>query len=167
MRLIVPGTLGFMIALPLGIHLSGLLMNYTDSVPVGLYRKTLNSAAPYAGFCLERVTVDSARQAGLEIVPGNCPGGVAPILKPLIYPSREQPLMLSARGFFVNGRLLANTAPKSRSRTGAALEHYAFGTYSSGVWAVSDFNRDSFDSRYFGPVAPGAIRFYATPVWTW
>jgi len=47
------------------------------------------------------------------------------------------------------------------------LEHYPFGVYTNGIWAVSDFNANSYDSRYFGPLAPDAIRFDAKPVWTW
>jgi len=159
--------LGFAVTLPVGIHSSGLLMNYTNSVPVGVYRKSENPIAPYAVFCLAQPAVYAALHAGLEIPAGDCPGGVAPILKPLIYPLPEHPLTFSARGFFFEGKLLANTAPKTHSKTGAALQHYPFGVYVRGAWAVSDFNRDSFDSRYFGPVTPDAIGFYAKPVWTW
>jgi type IV secretory pathway protease TraF len=92
---------------------------------------------------------------------------LAPIMKPLIYASPGRSLTYDAHGFSFNGKLLRNTAPKPQSRIGASLEHYPFGVYTNGTWAVSDFNANSYDSRYFGPVAPDAIRFYAKPVWTW
>jgi type IV secretory pathway protease TraF len=147
MRFILIGALAFAVGLPAAIQRSGLLMNY--------------------GFCLPGTTANAAIHAGLEVVPGTCPSGLAPVLKPLTLASAEHPISLTERGFFIDGKLLANTAPKSRSRTGVALEHYPFGVYTNGLWAVSDFNANSYDSRYFGPVAPDAIRFYAKPVWTW
>jgi conjugative transfer signal peptidase TraF len=167
MRLILIGVLAFAVVLPTGIHSSGLLMNYTDSVPVGLYKQCGKSPDAYAAFCLPSAAAERALQAGLQAAPGECPGGLSPILKPMILASAEHPISLTERGFFVDGKLLVNTAPKSQSRTGAALGHYPFGVYTNGFWAVSDFNPNSYDSRYFGPVEPDAIRFYAKPVWTW
>jgi conjugative transfer signal peptidase TraF len=171
MRFVLVAVLAFAVALPAGIQRSGLLMNYSDSVPLGLYRRvpsnSANRAISYAGFCLPRATANAAIQAGLDVVPGVCTDGLAPVLKPVICPSPEHPLIYDARGFCFNGNLLPNTAPKVQSRTGVELEHYPFGAYTSGMWAVSEFNANSYDSRYFGPVAPDVIRFYAKPVWTW
>ncbi|MBV8114271.1 MAG: S26 family signal peptidase, partial [Silvibacterium sp.] len=116
--------------------------------------------------CLAQGAIESAIKAGLEIARGDCPTGVAPILKPVFRASAGDPIVYSEEGFFVHGALLPNTAPKKRSRTGAPLTHYPFGEYRSGLWAISDYNRDSFDSRYFGPVDSSAVRFYAKPVWT-
>ena len=167
MRTLFAGALVFAVALPVGIQHSALMINYSDSVPLGLYRRVPASAAAYAGFCLPSTTATAALRAGLYVVPGACTGGLAPVLKPFIYPSPKQPLIYDARGFSFKGKLLPNTAPKAHSRTGIALVHYAFGTYKNGIWAVSDFNANSYDSRYFGPLAPDAIRFYAKPLLTW
>jgi conjugative transfer signal peptidase TraF len=167
MRSLFVVALVFTVAVPVEIQHSGLLMNYSDSVPIGLYRRVPPSMASYGGFCLPSSTANIALRAGLDVVPGACSGGLAPVLKPLLYASPKQPLIYDARGFSFNGKLLPNTAPKVHSRTGLPLEHYAFGTYTNGVWAVSDFNANSYDSRYFGPVAPDAIRLYAKPLWTW
>jgi len=125
------------------------------------------SGTIYAGFCLSDAIASTALQDGLEVVRGGCPEGLAPVLKPVIYPSRTEPLLYEARGFSIDGKLIPNTAPKAHSKTGVALEHSPFGLYTNGIWAVSNFNPNSYDSRYFGPVAPDAIRFYAKPVWTW
>lgn len=171
MRFTFISALVIAVALPVGIQHSGLLMNYSDSVPLGVYRRvpapSANRVFQYAGFCLPETTAKTVLKAGLEIVAGSCPGRLAPVLKPVICPSPEQPLIYDARGFSFQGKLLANTAPKECSRTGVQLCHYPFGVYRNGIWAVSDFNANSYDSRYFGPVAQDAIRFYAKPVCTW
>lgn len=162
---------GFAVLLPVGIRSFALVMNYSNSVPLGLYRvvpaNSANRVTDYAGFCLSSATARAALRAGLQTTPGDCPSRLAPILKPVICPSAEHSLIYDARGFSFAGKLLRNTVLKARSRTGIPLEHYPFGVYTSGIWALSDFNPNSYDSRYFGPVAADAIRFYAKPVWTW
>jgi conjugative transfer signal peptidase TraF len=156
------GTIGA----PFALTHSGLVLNTSPSVPVGLYRRAAASSK-YIGFCLSLDTVHAALRAGLEPGRGDCAGGVAPILKPVVYPSPAHVLIYSERGFTFDGALMSNTAPKALSMAGVPLAHAAFGTYTSGAWAVSTFNSDSFDSRYFGPVDAAAIRFYATPTLTW
>jgi conjugative transfer signal peptidase TraF len=167
MRSLFVGALVFAVSLPVEIQHSGLLMNYSDSVPLGICRRVPANAANYAGFCLPGATATAALRAGLDVVPGACPDGLAPALKPLIHAAPKHPLIYDARGFSFRGKLLPNTAPKAHSRTGVPLAHYGFGTYTNGIWAVSDFNANSYDSRYFGPVAPEAMRFYAKPLLTW
>ena len=66
----------------------------------------------------------------------------------------------------MDGQLLANTVPKPYSQTGEPLSHYPFGRYTSGLWAVSTFNRNSYDSRYFGPIEPSTVLYHLTPFWT-
>jgi conjugative transfer signal peptidase TraF len=143
---------------------TGLHLNYTASVPVGLYREASKGEAQYAGICLPVGVTNEALHAGLDTIPGECPGGVAPILKPVVEASEAHPIALSDLGFQVDGILIANTAPKPYSRTGKPLTHYPFGAYTKGLWAISKFSADSFDSRYFGPLPDGAIRFYVKPV---
>jgi conjugative transfer signal peptidase TraF len=153
------------VAVPTILAAMHLHMNYTDSVPVGLYRE-VRGPAEYAALCVPEGVLQHAMRVGLEITPGDCPGGVAPILKPVFRASVDSSIRYGEAGFIVAGKLLSNTAPKRRSRTGAPLAHYSFGEYRTGLWAISGYNPDSFDSRYFGPMDVGAIRFYAKPVWT-
>lgn len=148
------------------IDLFRLHLNYTNSVPLGIYREVPKANGEFVGFCPGADVIERAMAAGLQTIPGDCPNHSAPILKPLFEASKSQPLSFTARGFVIGGKLVANTAPKAYSRTGAPLSHYAFGTYTSGLWAISSFNPSSYDSRYFGPVDPASIRFYAKPVWT-
>jgi conjugative transfer signal peptidase TraF len=153
------------LSLPSLMTKSNLILNGTDSVPVGLYKRAPNGA--YAVFCLPIGTARIAIAAGLQIPSGPCPGEIQELIKPLVRASQAHPLVYEPTGFTVDGRLLPNTAPKRTSRTGHALEHFPFGTYTSGWWPVSSFSRDSFDARYYGPISADQIRFYASPIWTW
>lgn len=141
-------------------------INFSNSVPVGLYQEAPELSGGYAGICLPTETVKQAIHAGLAIDPGSCAGGFEPILKPIFQATETRPIRYDQDGFSINGKLLPNTAPKSRSKTGALLAHAPFGNYRSGLWAISDFNASSFDSRYFGPVDPATIQFHAKPVLT-
>ncbi len=141
-------------------------MNFSNSVPVGLYREASERAGSYAAICLPAETVQHAIHAGLTIKHGTCPGGFEPILKPLFEATETSPIRYDQNGFSVAGSLLPNTAPKPRSRIGTPLAHASFGIYRSGLWAISAFNSSSFDSRYFGPVHPGSIQFRAKPFLT-
>lgn len=146
------------------IQAAHLHFNYTDSVPVGLYRETPHGA--YAGFCLPVATLRSFSKKDMEIIRGDCPGGFAPILKPLVHASEKHPVVFSVQGFSLDGKLIPNTAPRSHTHSGAPLTHFPFDRYTEGLWAISRFNPNSYDSRYFGPVNPADIRFYAKPLLT-
>jgi conjugative transfer signal peptidase TraF len=141
-------------------------INFSNSVPVGLYREASERAGSYAAICLPAETVQQAIHAGLAMEHGTCPGGFEPILKPLFEATETSPIQYNQNGFSVAGRLLPRTAPKSRSRLGTPLAHAPFGIYRSGLWAISAFNSSSFDSRYFGPVTRGSIQFRAKPFLT-
>ena len=141
-------------------------INFSNSVPIGLYREAPEQAGSYAAICLPAETVQHAIHAGLTMEHGTCPGGFEPILKPLFEASKTSPIRYAQNGFSIAGRLLPHTAPKSRSRIGAPLTHAPFGIYRSGLWAISAFNSSSFDSRYFGPVDPGSIQFRVKPFLT-
>jgi conjugative transfer signal peptidase TraF len=151
------------VAAPMSARYSGLRFNDTNSLPIGWYRIT-PGPSPYVAICLPDAIVHSAIQAGLSLPSGGeCPDGHRPILKKIYRATSDKPITFDAQGFRINGRLLANTAPKEKSKTGVRLQHQAFGTYRDGIWAVSGYNPDSFDSRYFGPVSEASIRYYAVP----
>jgi conjugative transfer signal peptidase TraF len=149
------------LSLPGELKNSDLRFNSSDSVPVGLYQ-AIAERAPYAGFCLSAATLQAALAAGLELGRGECVDGHQPILKTVYEASLTSPVVFDADGFAVGNRRIPNTRPKGFSKTGKPLTHYAFGTYTSGLWAISGYNADSFDSRYFGPLA--SVRFYAKPL---
>lgn len=152
------------VAAPAALRRSALRLNYTDSVPVGLYRLQTQPNAPFVGICLSPNASRSASDAGLKLEAGECPDGRQPILKGLYWATPQSPIVLDSQGFSIAGVPIPNTTPKAFSRTGKPLTHYGFGRYTAGLWAISGYNRDSFDSRYFGPVSRENVRFYAKPL---
>lgn len=147
---------------PIALRHIPLRANRTASVPPGIYR-VVSRPSRYAAICLSGSVIHSAEQAGLRLAPGECPDGREPILKTVYRATPTVPVAFSPSGFSVGGRLLANTRPKLRSKTDVPLGHAAFVTYRDGLWAISDFNPDSFDSRYFGAVPQSNVRYYVVP----
>jgi conjugative transfer signal peptidase TraF len=145
---------------PLLLAYSPLRFVSTDSVPTGLY---WTGRTQLVGVCLSLDVIKSAERAGLILPKGECPNGRQTILKRLYLGAPDAPISFTQQGFIVQGKLLPNTAPKARSRKGVPLTHAEFGTYATGLWAISDYNPDSFDSRYFGPVAESQVRYFAEP----
>jgi conjugative transfer signal peptidase TraF len=139
-------------------------VNVSTSIPLGLYRRA--GRGHYAAFCLTPEQAKWALSAGLETLTGDCPGRIIALMKPMVYPTAEHPLALTKSGFVLNGKLLPNTAPKTKSKTGKPLGHYPFGVYTSGIWPVSTYNRDSLDARYYGPISAAQIQFYTSPLLT-
>jgi conjugative transfer signal peptidase TraF len=145
----------------------GIRFNSTGSLPIGLYRVSTAADANLAEFCppepLSRLSV--VRQYRNR---GNCPDGDNPLMKPIVAIPSDV-VILSESGLKVNGKLLWNTAPRSRDSKGRPLPHYPFGTYrvSSGtVWVASSYHPLSFDSRYFGPIPTSIIRHRLKPFLT-
>ena len=147
--------------------LSGLRINSSPSLPVGLYFTTGEDRANLAEFCPAEPFGEFAIARGYR-ESGNCGDGAAPLLKPVVARAADV-VELSDRGITVNGRLLQNTAPLSTDTKGRPLSHWQFGrqvVQAGTVWVASSFNPRSFDSRYFGPVQIGAIRHYLQPLLT-
>lgn len=89
-------------------------------------------------------------------------------MKPIIAKSGDV-VELSARGMFVNGVPIPNTAPFSKDSEGRPLAAWPFGRYvvaPETVWVASSYHPRSFDSRYFGPVSTAAIRERLKPLLT-
>jgi conjugative transfer signal peptidase TraF len=147
---------------PAALQRSPLRLNASASVPTGLYR-IVPKTSRYAAICLPAQILATARQAGLFVPPGECPDGREPILKPIYQASANTPIVFGPGGFSIGRRALSNSTAKLRSKTGEPLSHIAFGTYTTGLWAISDYNPNSFDSRYFGPVSEANVRYYAVP----
>jgi conjugative transfer signal peptidase TraF len=146
---------------PLGYRWNG-----SPSLPRGLYATAARSdliefcpPQPWGYIALKRQYRE----------PGVCPDYGSPLLKP-IAASEGDRVELSAAGIGVNGRAIANTAPRVLDSMNRPLDHYPFGTYvvqHGDVWVASSWNYKSFDSRYFGPVRLSAIRHYLRPVYVW
>ena len=83
-----------------------------------------------------------------------CPSGALPLLKRVVA-TAGQTVVVSPRGVLVDGRT-AGPPPPTVDRGGRPLQP-AYGTWRlgpGGLWLGSDI-LNGYDSRYFGPFAPG------------
>lgn len=150
-----------------GAVASGVIFNFTDSAPTGLWiieplhnlsvkRGTLIAVCPPDSYLVRAV-------ADFRLLPqGDCPGAnVAPLLKPAAAVSGDVVRLYKGELATVNGITLPNTIAKS------TLPSWPNGEYlvkPGEVWLFSSYSKDSFDSRYFGPVSVANIRGLAAPL---
>lgn len=161
---------GSIIAAGMVAEAAGLRINATESLPRGLWLVVGDPGAVRIGdvvtFCPPLVpALAEARERGY-VGQGNCPGGLEPMMKPLVALSGDT-VAVSASGVTVNGQVLAHSAPLSRDGAGRPLPQAVGGTVAEGqVWALSSHNARSFDSRYFGPIPHAQLTAILRPLWT-
>lgn len=147
--------------------LGGVRVNASASLPIGLYRITSDTSARLVEFCPSAPYASLSANRGYR-GKGNCPDGAEPLMKPIVAVQGDV-VEVSLRGIVVNGRLLPNSAPVQCDTKNRPLKHFPFGQYHVArgtVWVVSSFNRRSFDSRYFGPLAVDSVRCHLQPLLT-
>lgn len=152
-------------------QLCGLRVNTTPSMPIGIWRVASPAAALRRG---EVVTVclpdgDAARLAAERgyVPAGSCPDGREPLIKPVAAVAGDLVLVTRA-GVSVNGIDVDGTAPLDRDTAGRPLQAFPAGTHKvqpGHVWLLAGLVRNSFDSRYYGPVPVGSVQSVAYPVW--
>jgi conjugative transfer signal peptidase TraF len=143
--------------------LVGLRLNFSPSLPVGVYVESRR--ANLVEFCPAEPFGSLAIARGYR-EEGSCRDGAAPLLKPIVAKPGDV-VELSAEGISVNGWLLQNTAPLPKDAKGRALTPFPPGRYTvepGYIWVASSYNPRSFDSRYFGPVPQHAIRAHLRPL---
>jgi len=148
------------------LGLSGLRVNFTDSLPRGFYWITNDSKAVLVEFCPPSAFSMLSVRRGYR-PSGICPDRKAPLLKPVIARAGDT-VVVSAEGISVNGRKLPNTKPRPFDSGGRPLNAWPRGVYSvpaAMVWVVSTYHPNSFDSRYFGPISVARIRHRLRPLW--
>ena len=149
---------------------SGVVINTTMSLPLGLYRSIDAPVArgAYVKFCPPPSAVfDEARRRGY-IGAGFCPGGYQPMLKRVLAAEDDQ-VDVAAQGVHINGQLVALSAQMHADRGGRPMpryvQHRVLGA--SELMLMSDVSGVSFDSRYFGPLDRAQVRAVITPFFTW
>ena len=146
---------------------TGIRINASTSLPLGLYKETPDSRAPLIEFCPQAPYGTFAAGRGYRSV-GNCPDGATPLMKPVVAKPGDI-VDVASVGITVNGVLLPNTAPKSQDSKGRPVQPWPSGQYQvppGFVWVASSYNPWSFDSRYFGPLPIGIIRGHLKPLLT-
>jgi conjugative transfer signal peptidase TraF len=144
---------------------TGLRLNSSPSLPVGLYIET--SASDLAEFCPPEPWGRFAAARGYR-AHGICRDGATPLLKPIVARPGDR-IDVSAAGVRVNGELVPNSAPRSADSKNRRLPSFPAGSRvvePETVWLVSSYSDRSFDSRYMGPIPKSCIRAYLRPLIT-
>ena len=159
--------LAFLFLAICGIWRAGLRLNFSPSLPRGLYRTT--EAAPHQGslvlVCVPKPWASFARRRGY-LGPGSCPGGTEPLGKRVAALAGDE-VELAEEGLRVNGKLLRETAPlriDSRGRPMPALFPWCFSLRRGEILVFASHPR-SFDSRYFGAIPGEAVIAEVEPIW--
>ena len=147
---------------------SGLRLNLTSSMPVGLYVSTRGPLA-HGSIVLTCLPDDVTREAmirGYLPLGGSCPHGAMPVGKPVLALSGDT-VVVTATAIVLNGVPVPNSGSLSWDRNGRPLPVLQRGVYyvSLGeLWLVSTHSPFSFDSRYFGAVKTAQIRGHVRPL---
>lgn len=157
-------------ALPL-ILLAGARVNVTSSFPPGVY--WVVDKVPERGdlvlFCPpQRDVFDLARERGY-LQSGTCPGGYMRMLKRLAAIAGDEVLILP-EGISVNGQVQERSQPLALDPSGRNMPHPQFGKLqvaADEALLLSDYNRYSFDGRYFGAVPMSQVEEVIRPVLVW
>jgi conjugative transfer signal peptidase TraF len=150
-------------------HALGLRINWTSSMPLGLYRETPArlDRGELVLICLPEEIAHVGRQR--RYLPlGDCPGGVSPIVKQLVAIASDE-IELQEGFLSVNGVVVNRTSLQSTDSLGRPLDHAPLGrrlVADGEVWVLGIDRRRSWDSRYFGAVPVGAIVGSAKPILT-
>ena len=146
--------------------ITGIRINTSYSLPMGIYIRTSDQRASLIEFCPEgRFAIESSSRR--YRTRGFCPDGAVPLLKPVVA-HRGDTVEVGARGIAVNGHLLPQTVPVANDRFARPLEAWSTGRYEVAegiVWVASSYNPGSYDSRYMGPIPTRLIRARLRPLW--
>ena len=146
---------------------SGLWINLTPSLPLGLYRSTADEPRPGAlvAVCLPETIVQEGRRLGF-LPRGRCPGEVQPVVK-IVGAVAGQTVTINESGVSVAGRWLQEIAAPIDSK-GRPIDSWPVGRHAvppGRLWLYTP-HPSSWDSRYYGPVPVSAVLTTVEPLWT-
>ena len=145
-----------------------------SAVPVGVYRFTPLHSPPIrgqlVGACLPPALSAVALDRGYVHASSHseCTAGAPPVGK-LALGLPGDTLEVERDGVTINGRCFVNSATAARDSQGRPLSHVPWGVrHVNGgeVWLFGFKDAHSWDSRYYGPLPLGAVRWVVTPVLT-
>jgi conjugative transfer signal peptidase TraF len=145
----------------------GVRWNVTPSVPTGLYLQTAVSLERGRLVVACPSPANPAVRAAISrgyLPPGHCPGGVAPLLKPIAALPGDR-VTSTSTGLHVNGKPLPGTYARPADPQGRPLPTPPVAyTVPAGTVLLATSNPGSFDGRYFGPTAESSIAAGARPL---
>jgi len=151
--------------------IAGVRVNWTPSLPVGLWLLHDIDAVPGRGTVVEACLPPDAAafaRARRYLGPGNCPGDAMPVLKPVAAVPGDM-VEIAADAVRINGAVVVPPG-QDRDSLDRPMPVLAPGPYRvrpGEVWLLSTYEPRSFDSRYFGAVPAALLRATATPLLVW
>jgi len=151
-------------------YATGVRLNTTPSIPVGVYRLTNEPVVKgaYVLFCPPPAPVFAMAKARGYLGAGFCPGGYGQLMKKILA-VQDDVVTIGTDGVEINGQQLPLSEPSKFDGGGRPLPDYKTSRVlnSTEVLVMSDSNRGSFDGRYFGPIQRSQIEGVIRPVVTW
>lgn len=146
------------------------ILNVSESVPVGLYYLSFGPPRTHrlVTFCLPKSFSQLARTRGY-IGYGACPGQAARLLKHVAATAGDR-VVVGQDGTWINGQLIPDTQPQPKDSAGRpipAIDDFNRTLSEREIWTLGPHPK-SFDSRYYGPIHLSQARaFLVKPLWTW
>jgi len=151
-------------------YATGVRLNTTPSIPVGVYRLTNEPVVKgaYVLFCPSPAPVFAMAKARGYLGAGFCPGSYGQLMKKILA-VQDDVVTIGTDGVEVNGQQLPLSEPSKFDGGGQPLPDYKASRVldSTEVLVMSDSNRGSFDGRYFGPIQRSQIQGVIRPIFTW
>lgn len=140
----------------------------SPSVPVGLYRATQEPIVrgAYVAVCLPADIAAFAKERSYLSF-GFCEGWVQPVIK-VVGAVAGDSVVVDEDGVEVNGKALPDSETLAQDSAGRPLTHVTWRTHyvlEDEVWLFSFHHKNSWDSRYYGPVSTDHIISTAQAVW--
>jgi conjugative transfer signal peptidase TraF len=136
---------------------------YTHSLPYGVYMKKdgIPKRGDYAASCLTEQIAQYGIARGY-LAQGDCNTGTVRVLKMIGAISGDH-FIVDNKFFKINGLLYRIIDKDSSGRTLKIFYNQKDGVVGNGKYILlSDFAKNSWDSRYWGPVS---IQFLLKPLW--
>lgn len=160
---------GVLITLAVAIAMIGLRLNFTPSMPLGIYRIVdLSPRAVQRGMtvavCAPATAISLGRHRGY-LSAGTCFGNSEPLLKTVAAVAGDS-VTIASNGVSVNGCLLRNSKPLAADSSGNTMTPWPSGRYrmsTGSIWLYAG-NKRSWDSRYWGPVSVRNVVGEVSPV---
>lgn len=145
---------------------AGMHLVLTPSVPIGVYQETHEplEKGRYVVVCLPEGIATFAQDRGY-IKEGTCQG-IQPSIKK-IYAMAGDVIDIELAAVSVNGVTLSNSQTQEVDSKGRTLPHVIFGKYTvqeGEIWVLSLYAKNSFDSRYYGPLYERQLISTARPI---
>jgi conjugative transfer signal peptidase TraF len=158
------------IAFIYGVRESKIIFNTTSSFPLGLYKiskKERYQKGDLVSFCaIPNHIIKEMIEQGYTQPNPNCQNQTPQLIKKIL--ALEEDNITIDRVVFINGSLIKNSQVFIKDRNGNLLTIQPSQSIKKGYfWAMSDYNKKSYDSRYFGQVPLKNIIGIATPILTW